>query len=89
MQSWNHIWLFEGNQEAEGAPGEDEFDTPGLEHRPDAPRLWIWSPVRVPIEATNRCINKWNEIHYFSFLLSLPLSLSVALSPSSLSKTKR
>ena len=28
-----YIWPFEGNREADVAPGENEFDTPGLEIR--------------------------------------------------------
>ena len=27
----NYIWPFEGNLEADVAPGENEFDTPGLD----------------------------------------------------------
>ena len=30
MQPWNYIWPFEGNCEADVAPGENEFDTPAL-----------------------------------------------------------
>ena len=31
MQSKNYIWPFEGNREADVAPGENEFDTPALD----------------------------------------------------------
>ena len=30
IQSSNYIWPFEGNLEADVAPGENEFDTPAL-----------------------------------------------------------
>ena len=29
--SWNYLRPFEGNHETDVAPGENEFDTPGLE----------------------------------------------------------
>ena len=36
LRSWDYIWPFEGNLEADVAAGENEFDTPGL----DARRKW-------------------------------------------------
>jgi hypothetical protein len=44
------MWPFEGNHYADVAPGENEFDTPGLEGPGCLGVLGVWGPEMLCVE---------------------------------------
>ena len=59
MQSWNYIRHFEGNREADVAPGENEFDTPGLDSTFSTLEMKTKSACFCLEEAAKLCSKSW------------------------------